>query len=365
MNSDSIRNASIPLASSNPGCFAKKKRANRSAKLKQYKLDARREQWLSQVKNKDACKNEVNGGLGTRQGPPVHLEKERGQLKENLEIKMRDINENYGDGSSMNQFSDSKFSSSNSPTSYNSGMLGSNHPGINFTESSSISSSRSSSISSNGCFWGIMSEEEDEDSGDDGCLDDWEAVADALAATNKMQEHSPNSALVPPPLNKHGNTAQSISNSEIASQEIDVLNANLERRDTGHTPQMNCRAWRADDVSRPRCLPHLSKQYSFPLKSERQFGCGRSVWDCKNVQQVPTSCPICCEDLDCTDSNFLPCQCGFRLCLFCHKKILEEDGRCPGCRKHYDHNHVKGEATFDGGSLTYQLARSCSMITRS
>ncbi|XP_073147458.1 uncharacterized protein [Henckelia pumila] len=321
--------------------------------------------YASGVKNKDECKNDENSVLSTSQGHPVHLEKERGQFRENLEIKMRDIEVNYGDGSCMNQFSDSEFSPSNSPTSHNSGMLGSNHAGINFAESSSISSSRSSSISSNGCFWGIMSEEDDEDRGDDGCLDDWEAVADALAATNKTQEHSPNSALVPPLLSKHGNTAQSSSNSEIATQEIDVSNANLERRGTGQTPQMNCRAWRADDVSRPRCLPHLSKQYSFPLKSERQFDCRRSVWDCKDVQQVPTSCPICYEDLDCTDSSFLPCQCGFRLCLFCHKRILEEDARCPGCRKHYDHKHVKGERAFDGGSLSYQLERSYSMITRS
>ncbi|CAI9754620.1 unnamed protein product [Fraxinus pennsylvanica] len=53
------------------------------------------------------------------------------------------------------------------------------------------------------------------------------------------------------------------------------------------------------------------------------------------------------------------------LCLFCHKRILEEDGQCPGCRNQYDCEPVEGEATLDGGSLTFQLARSCSMISRS
>lgn len=47
-------------------------------------------------------------------------------------------------------------------------------------------------------------------------------------------------------------------------------------------------------------------------------------------------CPLCCEDLDATDLSFLPCSCGYQLCLFCHKLILEQDGRCPNCRKQYD-----------------------------
>nr|ABI34271.1 hypothetical protein LES1_20t00002 [Solanum lycopersicum] len=48
MVSDSIVNVAIPVASSNSRDFGKKKRANRTAKLKQSKRDARREQWLSQ-----------------------------------------------------------------------------------------------------------------------------------------------------------------------------------------------------------------------------------------------------------------------------------------------------------------------------
>ncbi|KAL2897745.1 General negative regulator of transcription subunit 4 [Bienertia sinuspersici] len=79
----------------------------------------------------------------------------------------------------------------------------------------------------------------------------------------------------------------------------------------------NTRAWSPDDVYRPRSLPSVSKQHSTTTVAAAAF-----------------CCPLCCEDFDVTDSNFEPYPCGFRVCLFCHKKILEIDGRCPGCRKH-------------------------------
>ncbi|XP_073048553.1 uncharacterized protein [Primulina eburnea] len=358
MVSDSIPSASIPMVSSNPKNFAKKKRVNRSAKLKQCKLDTRREQWLSQVKNKGTCKEELDSGAGKHGGPSVDTEKERDLMMEKMEINPRDGVESYGDGSLMQHYIQAGSSLSDSPASHASSLLGSNHSGTNFTASSrscSSRSSRSSSSSSNGCDPEIMS--------DDGCLDDWEAVADALAETDKKPEHTPYSALDSLPFDNYGNSTFHL---EITNQVIEISNANPESgRMGGQRPSVNFRAWRVDDALRPQCLPTLSKQYSFPLNSERHIALGASVWGCKNVGPVPTSCPICFEELDCTDSSFLPCLCGFRLCLFCHKRILEEDGRCPGCRKQYSHDQVEGEAMLDGGGLTYQLARSCSMITRS
>ncbi|KAK4402354.1 hypothetical protein Sango_0976100 [Sesamum angolense] len=366
MISDSIPNASVAMASSNPKDFAKKKRANRLAKLKQCKLDARREQWLSQVKNKGGSKEEVNGGGVAHRVPAVHLENERGRPVEKLEIKPRSGEEIYGDGSSMHHYSDSESLPSNSPTSQTSSVLGSNDSGANFTASSSSSSSgRSSSSCSNGFCSGNMSEDEG-DVGDDDCLDDWETVADALAANdNKQKQDSPNSGFGSPSSKKHDNAAEFGSQVDVANQSfsgIDISNVNPELGPTKQRPQVNCCAWRPDDAYRPQSLPNLSKQYSFPLNSERRFGRG-SVWGCKNLGPIPKSCPICFEDLDGTDSSFLPCSCGFRLCLFCHKRILEEDGRCPGCRKQYECEPVEGEATLDGGSLTIRLPRSCSMIT--
>ncbi|XP_051133051.1 uncharacterized protein LOC127252781 [Andrographis paniculata] len=363
MISDSIPNASIAMASSNSKDFAKKKRANRSAKLKQCKLDARREQWLSQVKSKGGHKEEVSD-----RGSMVHFGSERGRQIEKLDIKPGMEEEIYGDGLLVHQYSDSESLPSNSPTSHSSSMLGSNDSGVNFSTSSrsnSSSSGRSSSSSSNGFYSGNMSEEDEVDVGDDGCLDDWEAVADALAATENKQpneEYGSSSSM------KNEKAVESSSQVDATIKpfgRVDASEMNGGSRGTdGLRAPVNCCAWKPDDAYRPQCLPNLSKQYSFPLNSERHIVRG-SVWGQKNLGSIPTSCPICFEDFDGTDSSFLPCPCGFRLCLFCHKRILEEDGRCPGCRKQYESEPIEGEPTLDGGSLTVRLARSCSMITRS
>ncbi|KAI3785741.1 hypothetical protein L1987_44866 [Smallanthus sonchifolius] len=285
---DSIANASIPTAASNSKDFAKKKRVNRTAKLKQSKLDVRREQWLSQVKNRGlGFKEETNvtGGMKMH-APETHELNEKDPPIAKLEISV-------GGAENEGLMSDSE-SPSNSPT--------------NFTGSSSRSSCGSiSSSSSGGCFTRSVTDEDDGDHDDnDDCLDDWEAMADALAADDiqKNQEY-PVHETSPKPEPVTARTGQ-----------VDIR------------APVSFRAWRLDDASRPQSLPNLLKQNSFPMKSGMHHG----------VQFAPSSCPICCEDLDITDSSFLPCPCGYRLCLFCHKKILEDNGRCPGCRKQYDQN---------------------------
>lgn len=341
MVSDSVANASIPSAPYNSKDLGKKKRA-RTAKLKQCKLDVRREQWLSQVavKNK-CCKDEMNG---------VQTGKERNRSLGNLE--MRRIGEENG-GRVHHNDSDSD-SPSNSPSSLTSSVLGSNDSGTNFTGSSSSSSSSSSS---GGCCSGSITEEEEED---DGCLDDWEAVADALAANDKPENPC---AELPPehePISQMASSCQGTIGSVLG-----IGNSKPECATTVSRVSGNSRAWRPDDALRPQCLPNLSKQLSLPNSDRQHYGCGGVPWACNNIIPPPSSCPICFEDLDLTDTSFLPCLCGFRLCLFCHKRILEEDGRCPGCRKPYERNPVEAEASVRGGGLTFRLARSCSMITRS
>lgn len=337
MVSDSITNASANSAP-NAKDFAKKKRANRSAKLKQCKLDARREQWLSQVKNKGSsedCKGENRQRSGS------------GQSLENLETRRRRDDQN----GSVHQYSDSE-SPSNSPIGLTS-VLSGNHLSGNCTGSSSSCSSGSST----GCFSGSTTEEEEE-GGDDGCLDDWEAVADALAADEKPK----NPPFDPPPEGKTVGGLQSQGEHEKELVVPDSSRPECVKRPP-RTATANNQAWRPDDAFRPQSLPNLSKQYSFP-NTNRHYGSGAIPWGCKKAISVPSSCPICFEDLDKTDSSFLPCQCGFRLCLFCHKRILEEDGRCPGCRKPYEHECIEAEPSLLEGSLTFRLTRSCSMITR-
>ncbi|CAJ1943963.1 unnamed protein product [Sphenostylis stenocarpa] len=336
MVSDSISAVPIPSAANtkNPG---KKKRTNRSAKLKQYKIDARREQWLSQgaVKSK-GCKDGVDDDVVHAPPPPVNHGKH----------SLEPLNTRRGgeeDDGLIHHDSDSE-----SPTNCPAGVLCGNDSGTNFTGSSSGGSSSSSSSSSGGCCSGNITEEEEEEEGeddDDGCLDDWEAMADALAADDKHENPCSDSPPVVSPC----------EGSSIGSPNSKPESGRLVPWGTG-----NSRAWRADDAFRPQSLPNLSKQHSMPNPDRRCVG--GVPW---GRLPTPSSCPICCEDLDLTDTSFLPCFCGFRLCLFCHKRILEEDGRCPGCRKPYECDPVETEASVHGGSLTLRLARSCSMIERS
>ncbi|KAJ0834354.1 putative transcription factor C2H2 family [Helianthus annuus] len=201
---DSIANALIPNVASNAKDFGKKKRVNRTAKLKQSKLDVRREQWLSQVKNR---------GVGVKEETKVS-----GGVKR----------------------------------------------------------------------------------------------ADA--------------------------EAHAVNERELSMVKLEVS--------VGKEGQEGHRAWRPDDASRPQSLPNLLKQNSFPMQSGSHHG----------LIFAPSSCPICCEDLDMTDSSFLPCPCGYRLCLFCHKKILEDNGRCPGCRKQYEQT--------DNKTATFKLTRCYSVNPR-
>ncbi|GAA0142673.1 ubiquitin-protein ligase [Lithospermum erythrorhizon] len=362
MASDSMANASscFPISpSSNPRDVSKKKRANRSAKLKQCKLDARREQFLSQVKNKE-CKGEANGHGGT-----VDVGKERGKTIVKLEIKPRVEAENE---LFINNYNSDTESAANSTTSNASSFLGSNDFRTNYTGSSSRSSS-----SSGRCGLGSMS-------GDDECLEDWEAFADALAATDKKQERENDMDSLH---ESEGNKQSYVGSSrcftaetrtstclEINNHTLVAVDVSQQKQESGVNVQRasvsNCSAWRPDDAFRPQSLPNLSKQFSFPMDTDRNFGLGEKTWNYDNTISELTSCPICTEDFDVTDTNFLPCLCGYRLCLFCYKRILEyNDARCPGCRRQYDSVRINADSTSDGCSLTIRLARSCSMVTRS
>ncbi|KAJ6676751.1 RING/U-BOX SUPERFAMILY PROTEIN [Salix viminalis] len=352
MASGSI-NVSIP---SIPRDFGKKKRANRSAKLKQCKLDARREQWLSQVKNK-GCKEEL---MGPRVSPQQIHEEERKNALENLQMRRRgggvgvgeDGNGNGNENGSIHHDYDLD-SPLNSPTG--SSVLGGNESGTNFTASSSSSTTSGSSVG------GSITEEDGEEN--DNCLDDWEAMADALAANdddNKLENHFDE--------NNPCLELQSSLEYEPAVQldcdlpNLGFQNENLtqERKVPPRVTPGNSRAWRPDDALRPQSLPDLPKQRSFK-NIDRHYGQGVLPWGCASGVNVPTSCPICTEDLDLTDTSFLPCSCGFQVCLFCHKKMLELDGRCPNCRELYKNDPVKVETSVRRGSLTLRLARSCSM----
>ena len=53
-------------------------------------------------------------------------------------------------------------------------------------------------------------------------------------------------------------------------------------------------------------------------------------------------CPLCCNELDATDLNFLPCPCGYQVCLYCYGRLeIEFESRCPACRTVYEEGSYK------------------------
>ncbi|KAJ7977017.1 CCR4-NOT transcription complex subunit 4 [Quillaja saponaria] len=57
-------------------------------------------------------------------------------------------------------------------------------------------------------------------------------------------------------------------------------------------------------------------------------------------------CPICTEEMDLTDQQLKPCQCGYEICVWCWHHIMEmaekdgTEGRCPACRTPYDKERI-------------------------
>ena len=53
-------------------------------------------------------------------------------------------------------------------------------------------------------------------------------------------------------------------------------------------------------------------------------------------------CPLCCNSLDATDLNFLPCPCGYQVCLYCYERLEKDfNSRCPACRNPYGEGRYK------------------------
>ncbi|XP_074562754.1 uncharacterized protein LOC141819318 isoform X1 [Curcuma longa] len=330
MGSDFVSDGAVALSRD----MTKKKKTHRSAKLKQCKLDARREQWLSQglcsrsaVKDKDCVVSEKRSPAASPPLRPVLYKKmDLGLKEEEVEIRVSPDR----DGSNSHD------SEGGSPTRGGT---------IDGCPANSISSGSSFASSLRSLSDAEVEGDDHVERGEEG-VDDWETLADELGDDGSQPDPNPvdtapDSSAVPGHTNK--DTQESLEKPEVK--------------------QAVSRAWRPDDTLRPQSLPNLLKQRSFPVSMARRYAA--SGWSQRDILSAPSSCPICCEDLDSTDSSFLPCNCGFRLCLFCHKRILEADGRCPGCRKHYA-PVASGEVGIMDGipSLALHLSRSCSMSSR-
>lgn len=57
-------------------------------------------------------------------------------------------------------------------------------------------------------------------------------------------------------------------------------------------------------------------------------------------------CPLCAEEMDWTDQQFKPCQCGYQVCVWCWHHIMDmaekdqTEGRCPACRVIYEKEKI-------------------------
>lgn len=167
--------------------------------------------------------------------------------------------------------------------------------------------------------------------------DDWEAVADAIYMQGSACKtaDSQKSICIEKDISAE-KQSKCVAASELQSGSLKPEYKYKAGMLGGRMRGMGGRAWRPDDAARPPTLPRLSKQHSFPLQSSAPSWSGvhgNNLW---GPPPAPLYCPICTEELDVTDSSFVPCSCGFRLCLFCHHRIAAEDGRCPGCRKTYN-----------------------------
>eukprot|EP00250_Pteridium_aquilinum_P022721 c25607_g1_i1 orf=199-1383(+) len=343
---------------------SKRKRVNR--KLKQCKLDARREQWLSQVtttKHGKDCHQEPQTSSKLDLGEIVHTENH-----DNLPFGPRDLHryssesldktmphshlcirhpenceeEDLKDPSRSSSCISDCFEAEFSPKSVGSQSpkskvkrVGNGYQRENRGRSANEfpGNERKDGIAGNDrCVIDHKADEHDLESEDE----DWEAAADALGL-NPPQENVCSTGLREERIEDNGNLNLSQANSLATSEPI---NHKLAAPCEVISRSCSGRAWRPDDTHRPASLPNLSnlrKEQSLPARFVGQ----KQQWMCRpKVLQDPPSgpslCPICAEELDTTDSSFEPCACGFQLCLFCHHRIVSDDGRCPGCRRFYN-----------------------------
>lgn len=69
-------------------------------------------------------------------------------------------------------------------------------------------------------------------------------------------------------------------------------------------------------------------------------------------------CPLCVEPLDATERAIQFCSCGFTLCRFCWKKLMEsETGRCPNCREAYDETKLLSISSVKTDDLSEDASR--------
>ncbi|CAM6032335.1 unnamed protein product [Sphagnum compactum] len=308
----------------------RRKKVNRTAKLKQCKLDVRREQWLSQRSQGQSRSQAFGSGVTTNDHIPASSPPTKSQSV---------VNDSDGERKHTKKEVSRSEHGESCPMYFESGEL---HGG-NEQKQSSVdgwccdeSKSRSNSSCTSSSYTGSGSDD-NEDTHD--AEDDWEAAFDALHIQGVEGHHKgPSSDRI-----QRSELKESHERKPNGVHHLDLQSAQLKpeyrykNNGFGGRRGNSGRAWRPDDISRPPVLPRLARQHTHPSQQNRQTNHGwgsihGNVW---GPPSSPSYCPICTEELDMTDSSYIPCNCGFQLCLFCYHRIASDDGRCPGCRKAY------------------------------
>lgn len=273
--------------------------ANWFWKLKQWKIDARRRQWIYQCTTRGIFSFSV-----FFLSMMNFCEKWSGKRASVGEAGMRSLRDKLTDRKTVND-----------RVSYlESWSIDDHHDGLRCYDDSDddetdLSASSPTSVLKNkdsdtnksvhGCFCcsNQITEEEEEDAFDD-AYDNWEDFSDAL------------------------NSFESDEDSQ--------------RKKKSSPRKGKCK----QEASPEKAIHHKKKNKKKKKSDQKKEGDGGD--------EEISDCPICSEEMDATDLSFLPCPCGFRLCLFCHKQINENDGRCPACRNKYEQtsSHNSGEVSF-------------------
>ncbi|CAM6051399.1 unnamed protein product [Sphagnum compactum] len=344
-------------------------KGNRTAKLKQCKLDARREQWLSKgsqgvswkqgkvEQQHPRCENHQKTGEADcagqeSAGPSGYNESQRSrQSITNSEWTPVVISQSVSSGTGTaaeDKTLKKDVAARNCPHYFAdedplAGCEQKKDTG-NGWSSSDGTKSRSSSSCASSSYNGSGSEDNDESHDAE---DDWESAFDAL--------HIQGSTFQPETPHK-GTGSEWMQHSEAKEPHSNICNGPQEHHPDhlqgaqlkpeykykssgfGGRRGNGGRAWRLDDISRPPTLPRLTKQHTYPghQNGGTSHGWGSMQGNMWGPPSTPSYCPICTEELDMTDSSYMPCSCGFQLCLFCYHRISSDDGRCPGCRKAYN-----------------------------
>ncbi|XP_024012519.1 uncharacterized protein LOC18008534 [Eutrema salsugineum] len=316
MVADSITDSELSHGSPISRDFAMKRKANWFWKLKQWKIDARRRQWIYQWKRANAGEEENGSRLRSLRDKLTDRKKASDRIITGKAWSIDHGERSYEFTKCDHDNNDDDLSSS-SPTS--------------------VLKNKDSHSSKSGddCFCCSNQIIEGEEEAFDDAYENWDDFSDAL---NFFDENEDNRV----PLR------------EPEDQKADQ-NPNTSQRNESSSPEKLSHKDKRSEKSSSLGNKSRGKKN----KSGQQKECGDEI----------SECPICSEDMDATDLSFLPCPCGFRLCLFCHNKINEDVGRCPACRNQYDHqtssSSSSGEVSFlQRGRGTVRLSPSFKGLDR-